>query len=796
MKKWLRIAGLLVFVVFLTGCPILNLIIPSEKKIPDGSGGQVLAPQFSVATGTYQSGFELTISCETPGAVIYYSTDVLAELWSGPAYTPILENMEIYSGPLQISGHTTVWACSVKPGMEVSAWRRVDYAIIPDDSANLIGNGDFSLGRTLWWGGVGSGLDAEATISYLNGEFAMQQIQPGSEWWAIGMSYQPGLLVEEGRIYSLSFEAKASQNRHIKMRIGERGRDLNGNGEIYDNYLMGNYELTTDWITFSSEFGMLNPDDDNAAFNFQLGLQHGDVWIRDIQFHVRDPLPFDPDSIPDEQFRLAIAANVDVEVAELTELHLRGLTRFDPLGHPITDLTGIGQLSNLRDLMLWGTALESLNPIIDLGATLEWLHCQNAINGVAMQSMLSILTADNFPNLTGLNLSNAEKMQTDTSTLINLFAGLPVLHAIGLDFCAVDDTDFEILFDEVIDPTKLDLLHLGRNNLTNASLDLIATLTQLKYLDLQNNPVSDITLLASLDRLISLELAYSDITDLEPLRELYDAGAFRTSHNDRNIDIRYNNLDLRPGTDNREVVDYLLDKGVFLRWQEGNFVEGDEPVFTVPTEGLVAEYTMDQVSASLLIDSAGDNDGEIFGAQQVDGLVGSALSFDRSAKDRVRVGVPDVPSGDSPRSISAWIYPSAGVSQVGNIVAWGDGLSYNSRWSTLVIMPGNGNGEVEVVGEGNDVTGPALVPEGVWTHIAATYDGSLTIIYINGTVAASQAPPEGAYDTDPDQPLMIGTNTENRDSEYFSGLIDELRIYDRALSLSEVQGLAGVSITP
>jgi hypothetical protein len=592
MKKWLRIAGVLLFAVCLTGCPILNLVNPSKPDLPDGSGDQVLPPLFSVATGTYQTGFELTISCETPGAVIYYSTDGLAELWSGPSYTPITDNMDTYTGPLQIDEHTTIWACSVKPGMEVSAWRRVDYAIIPDDTANLIGNGDFSLGQTLWMGIAQSPRGAQGSFSYDENMMFLNQIAPGDEPWGIILFYRPPVLVEEGRIYSFTFDAMASQNRRIQMSIGENGRDLNENGEIYDKYLMGNYDLTPDWQTFSSEFAMLNPDDDDADFCFFLGQHSGDVWIKNIQFHVREPLDFDPASIPDEQFRLAIAANVGVDVADLTELHLRGLTRFEPLEHPITDLTGIGQLSNLRDLRLWGTELTSLEPLLALGSTLQQLHCQGDISDVAM---LSILTAANFPNLTNLFLGDAEKMQTTAEELIDLFGGLPVMHAIGMDSCAVDDSDFTVLFDEVINHTQLRVLHLGWNNLTNTSLEQIATLTQLLHLKLRNNPVSDITFIASLDQLINLDLASTAITDLGPLRGLYDAGAFRTSFDGRNIDIRHNNLDLRPGTANREVVDYLVDKGVFVRWQDGNIHEllpWKIAVVTMPADMGEEEYYM------------------------------------------------------------------------------------------------------------------------------------------------------------------------------------------------------------
>ena len=69
-------------------------------------------------------------------------------------------------------------------------------------------------------------------------------------------------------------------------------------------------------------------------------------------------------------------------------------------------------------------------------------------------------------------------------------------------------------------------------------------------------------------------------------------------------------------------------------------------------------------------------------------------------------------------------------------------------------------------------------PGGSWTHLALTYDGSRCGLYVNGALAASQ-PVSGAIQSS-SNPLWIGGNSPY--GEYFNGLIDDVRVYNRALT--------------
>src|SRR5204863_3719140 len=77
----------------------------------------------------------------------------------------------------------------------------------------------------------------------------------------------------------------------------------------------------------------------------------------------------------------------------------------------------------------------------------------------------------------------------------------------------------------------------------------------------------------------------------------------------------------------------------------------------------------------------------------------------------------------------------------------------------------------------------ALLPLNAWSHLAATYDGSAVRLYLNGAQVAS-TPASGAAQTS-SSPFRIGGDSVW--GEYFKGLIDEVRVYNRALTAAQIQ---------
>ena len=82
------------------------------------------------------------------------------------------------------------------------------------------------------------------------------------------------------------------------------------------------------------------------------------------------------------------------------------------------------------------------------------------------------------------------------------------------------------------------------------------------------------------------------------------------------------------------------------------------------------------------------------------------------------------------------------------------------------------------------VSGTTATPLNAWTHLAATYDGTTQRLYVDGVQAASRAV-TGAVRVSTGALRIGGNNVWT--NEWFAGLIDELRVYNRALTATEIQ---------
>ncbi len=91
-------------------------------------------------------------------------------------------------------------------------------------------------------------------------------------------------------------------------------------------------------------------------------------------------------------------------------------------------------------------------------------------------------------------------------------------------------------------------------------------------------------------------------------------------------------------------------------------------------------------------------------------------------------------------------------------------------------------GQVEIGSERNAV-GSAALPLNAWSHLAATFDGATVRLFVNG-VQAGSLPFAGSMAASTG-PLRLGGNGVW--GEWFAGLIDEVRVYSRALTANEIQ---------
>ena len=215
-------------------------------------------------------------------------------------------------------------------------------------------------------------------------------------------------------------------------------------------------------------------------------------------------------------------------------------------------------------------------------------------------------------------------------------------------------------------------------------------------------------------------------------------------------------------------------------------VAGPPPPPPGPTEtrGLVAAYGFNEGAGTSVPDLSGSgNSGTATGTGwSPSGKYGKALSFDGTSSI---VTIPDSNSLDlsSGMTIEAWVNPTALGTD-----AWG--------WRTVVLKEqpagmayalyaNNGSarptGQVNIGGEQSAV-GLAQLPLNIWTHLAVTYDGASLRLYVNGLQVGSKTQSGPLPVTNGS--LRIGGNAVWR--EYFTGLIDEVRVYNRALSRDEI----------
>jgi concanavalin A-like lectin/glucanase superfamily protein len=127
--------------------------------------------------------------------------------------------------------------------------------------------------------------------------------------------------------------------------------------------------------------------------------------------------------------------------------------------------------------------------------------------------------------------------------------------------------------------------------------------------------------------------------------------------------------------------------------------------------------------------------------------------------------------------------------------AWVNPSALTSVWQD-VIYKGNDNYFLEATSPsswpvaggtfgatGVEMHGTAALTANTWTHLAATYDGAMLRLYVNGTLVSS-APRTGSLAVSAN-PLQIGGDSIY--GQYFAGTIDEIRVYNVTLTAAQIQ---------
>jgi len=216
------------------------------------------------------------------------------------------------------------------------------------------------------------------------------------------------------------------------------------------------------------------------------------------------------------------------------------------------------------------------------------------------------------------------------------------------------------------------------------------------------------------------------------------------------------------------------------------------PIATVGASpgSIVGLWHLDEGTGTNASDSSGNNNGgTIYGATWAgsgNGMFGDALSFD-GTDDYVEVA--DSSSLDLTGSITVegWINLTS-FSQPATVAAkWKDTGGTNGRGYLLTVAT-DGTPRFYISTDGSNyprATGSALSLN-TWYHLAGTYDGTSIKLYVNGTLVAT-TPQAGAMFLN-SEPLLIGANDGYGGTarKFTNGVIDEVRIWDRALTITEI----------
>jgi len=188
---------------------------------------------------------------------------------------------------------------------------------------------------------------------------------------------------------------------------------------------------------------------------------------------------------------------------------------------------------------------------------------------------------------------------------------------------------------------------------------------------------------------------------------------------------------------------------------------------------LIAHWNLDEAEGNIAHDSANGNDGTVYGDpawQPEIGMVYGALEFD-GTDDYVSTPFILNPA-EGPFSVFTWVKGGAPgqvvLSQMGG-----------ARWLCADPSEGNLMIKLKAAGRGaNELLSQTVITDGNWHRIGLVWDGSNRTLYVDGVAVAedTQTNLEGS-----ENGLYIGAGTAMETGSFWSGLIDDVRIYNRAV---------------
>ena len=217
---------------------------------------------------------------------------------------------------------------------------------------------------------------------------------------------------------------------------------------------------------------------------------------------------------------------------------------------------------------------------------------------------------------------------------------------------------------------------------------------------------------------------------------------------------------------------------------------------TAQTSNLVGHWSFNEGTGTTVIDGSGNGNAGTFSSNSgnvlswADGKHGRALGLGGHVGDTVNVGTGTNLSFTDNFTLSAWVYPTAYATGFfppcnNGILMRGPGASINYGMdikdaTTVTFLKRTGAEGIT----GYYFTVPSMT--NIWTHLTMTVSGGTLTLYVNGAFSGSQA--IGTLASVAGDTLQLGSSLGSWDERY-TGKIDEIRIYNTALSAAAVNDL-------
>lgn len=197
----------------------------------------------------------------------------------------------------------------------------------------------------------------------------------------------------------------------------------------------------------------------------------------------------------------------------------------------------------------------------------------------------------------------------------------------------------------------------------------------------------------------------------------------------------------------------------------------------------IAYWPLDEASGLIAQDFMGSSDGTVVGASWVTGASGSALDFDGAGNHVVILDTPQLNIVGTKLTLSAWIFPhdsgAAGGSRVISKRTTAGGSDVYAMYTQ--------NNRLWFRIDGQDMASDYIFTTNQWTHVTMVYDGVDKRIYINGI--PDTAAPQIKTDAIDTSSQAVHIAMREGEARYFNGVLDDIRIYDKALSAAMIASM-------